>query len=175
MDISQTSTAAEDRRNCVRFAVWSEASQAILSDGVTHITAVCVDQSSEGFGVCCDTRIPWSVGETVVLNREEGAHRVRIMYVIDKDGKAQLGVRRVGEVIGNPYPTGLRYMWRWLRKGQYFRSPSGWGFICASITGLLCVAVVILFARPTQLLNSGKLEIFGFGSQAEGREPGAHA
>ena len=98
MTLSSGPNEAIYRRDSTRFSVAND-DWATLSDGVNCMEARCTDRSAEGFGICCEGNVPWSVGQTILLSRAEEACEVQIVRIVDEDGKASMGVRRVRDCV----------------------------------------------------------------------------
>ncbi len=159
MDISAESISGDtgdNRRSCVRFSELHADDHVVLCDRTTRIAARCTDRSAEGFGFCCESKIPWTVGQTILLSREEGSYEVRIAYILDQDGKERIGVQRVRDFATDAQLTSLRSPWGWLRRPQYYKGHNDLWVLGLCVAGLACVAVAALMLHPFSPFQSGK-------------------
>ncbi len=154
MAISPESTA-DNRRSCVRFSSLNTDERVMLSDGSKRLEVYCTDRSAEGFGFCCDSTVPWTVGQTVLLSREEGEYEVRIAYILERDGKGRIGVQRVRDVADSQSACS-RFSWKWLRRHAPDQGKSDLWLIGLCFASLACVAVVAMILRPVTASGDGK-------------------
>ena len=148
MDISASATADNNRRGCVRLGARAVNEHVVLTDGTKRIDAQCVDLSAEGFGCICETKVPWNVGQRIVLKRDEAAHEVRIAYVLDQDGQVRIGMQRVADVVTE---ADLKYRyspWRLIRRPFSFPGQSSLWVLGLCFTCLASAAVVVLILWP---------------------------
>ncbi|MHB8971581.1 MAG: hypothetical protein ACYC3X_18445 [Pirellulaceae bacterium] len=145
MTISSDRNEAIYRRECTRFSVVND-DWATLSDGANCMEAQCTDRSAEGFGVCCEGMVPWSVGQTILLNRAEGACEVQIMHLVHRDGKTRMGVRRVRDCVEEFQTAQYGSPWGWFwRSPHHFVYSDPWtlGLCFVSLAGVVVAALVI--------------------------------
>ena len=165
MDIPTESQAVENRRQCVRFNP-SNGIQAVLSDGNSTLRGICTDQSAEGFGILCEQDVPWTVGQTLLLNNAGHWHEVQVMNIRQQDGKEQIGMRRVCDCDDQRGPSMLRTVWRALCSlfGLKFASHLQILGICSGV--LLCIVVFVIVLNPPSL-RDGSHWLGGLGADAE--------
>jgi hypothetical protein len=146
MTISSGPNEATYRRECTRFSVAND-DWATLSDGVNCMEARCTDRSAEGFGICCAGNVPWSVGQTILLSRAEEACEVQIVRIVDEDGKASMGVRRVRDCVEDFQLAQYCSPWSqlWWRSPHYldYKNPWTLGLCFVSLAGLAVAALAI--------------------------------
>jgi hypothetical protein len=166
MDIPTESQAVDNRRQCVRCDL-SNGIEAVLSDGKSTLRGICTDQSAEGFGILCERNVPWSVGQTLLLNNGGHWHEVQVMNLRQQDGKEQVGVRRISDCGDQRGPSMLQIVWQAIRSlfGLKFASNLQILGICSGF--LLCIVVFVIVLKPTSSLRDGSHWLGGLGAAAE--------
>ena len=160
MEVPQHIPVGDDRCKCVRLIAHSDNDQAVLSDDSRRVKVCCVDRSAEGFGVSYEAKIPWDVGQKLLLYRREGSYEVQVMYVHMQDGKEQIGLQRVGDFVEDPYASELRFLWRWMRRRMFFGASNATQSIGLIFVLLLVAAIVAMVLRPTSPLKNSKSRNF---------------
>ncbi len=149
MDISAEHRSNHNRRNCVRLEISTADDCVVLTDGRTRVKGTCMDRSAEGFGIHCDSIVPWEVGQNIMLRWHDETYEVRIAYVLKHRNCSRMGVHCVSDLASDRQAGLLMSPWQWIRLPYYRGQKDAW-VVGTSFAVALCL-LVAAFA------------IFGFG------------